>query len=137
MKRRSCLKVLLATAGMVATHGAKAAPAAAAKGQHPIELHLDLAVDPAREAEMLRVFENDFRPAASRQPGFIAIKMLKLTTVLRGPAPAGCNYQFVLTFTSEDLRQKWVATPTHKMLWPKIEATLTSPNYSRLLYETY
>jgi heme-degrading monooxygenase HmoA len=137
MKRRSCLKVLLAAAGMVATRGAKAAPAAATKGKHPIELHLDLAVDPAREAEMLRVFENDFKPAASKQPGFIAIKMLKLTSTLRGPAPAGCNYQFVLAFTTEELRQKWVATPTHKMLWPKIEATLTSPSYSRLLYEIY
>jgi heme-degrading monooxygenase HmoA len=137
MKRRSCLKVLLAGTGMVAARAASAVPAAAGEGEHPIELHLDLAVDPAREAEMLRVFENEFRPAASRQPGFIAIKMLKLTAALRGPAPAGCNYQFVLSFDSEELRQKWVATPTHKALWPKIEATLTAANYSRLLYEVY
>jgi len=137
MKRRYCLKVLLATTGLIMTRLAKGAQMDEAVGQRPIELHLDLAVDPAREQEMLRVFENDFKPAASKQPGFIAIKMLKLTSALRGPAPAGCNYQFVLTFTSEDLRQKWVATPTHKMLWPKIEATLTSSNYSRLLYEIY
>jgi hypothetical protein len=63
--------------------------------------------------------------------------MLKLSATLRGPAPPGCNYQFILTFASEELRQKWIATPTHKALWPKIEATLTSPNYSRLLYEVY
>jgi heme-degrading monooxygenase HmoA len=137
MKRRSCLKVLLAGAGMVAARTASAAPAAAADGQRPIELHLDLAVDPAKEAEMLRVFEKEFRPAASRQPGFIAIKMLKLSATLRGPAPAGCNYQFVLTFASEELRQKWVATPTHQAIWPKIEAAFTSPNFSRLLYEVY
>jgi heme-degrading monooxygenase HmoA len=137
MKRRSCLKILLATTGMVATRAANGPVAAAADGQHPIELHLDLAVDPVKEAEMLRVFEKEFKPAASRQPGFIAIKMLKLRDTLRGPAPAGCNYQFVLTFTSEELRQKWVATPTHKAIWPKIEATLTSPNFSRLLYEVY
>jgi len=137
MKRRSCLKVLLGTVGIMATRAANGAPAAAAEGQRPIELHLDLAVDPAREAEMLRVFESEFRPAASRQPGFIAIKMLKLSSTLRGPAPAGCNYQFVLSFASEDLRQKWVATPIHKATWPKIESTFTSPNYSRLLYEVY
>jgi heme-degrading monooxygenase HmoA len=137
MKRRNCLKGLLAAAGLIVTRRANGASMDVVEGQRPIELHLDLAVDPAREQEMLRVFENDFKPAASKQPGFIAIKMLKLATTLRGPAPVGCNYQFVLVFATEELRQKWVATPTHKMLWPKIEATLNSPNYSRLLYEIY
>lgn len=137
MKRRSCLKVLLATAGVVATRWADSTPAAADEGQRPIELHLDLAVDPAREQEMLHIFETDFRPAVSRQPGFVEVKMLKLSAALRGPAPPGSNYQFVLSFVSEEMRQKWTATPTHKSIWPKIEATLTAPNYSRLLYEVY
>jgi len=137
MKRRSCLKVLLATAGVVATRWADSTPAAAEEGQRPIELHLDLAVDPAREQEMLHIFETAFRPAVSGQPGFVEVKMLKLSATLRGPAPPGCNYQFILAFASEELRQKWVATPTHKGLWQRIEATLTSPNYSRLLYEVY
>jgi heme-degrading monooxygenase HmoA len=137
MKRRSCIKVLLATAGMVVSRAADCAPAAEAEGQRPIELHLDLAVDPAKEQEMLHIFETEFRPAIAGQPGFIEVKMLKLSATLRGPAPAGCNYQFILNFASEELRQKWVATPTHKAIWPKIEATLTSPNYSRLLYEVY
>ena|ERR1700678_384033 len=137
MKRRSCLKVLLAAAGMVVTRAANGAPSATAERQRPIELHLDLAVDPAKEQEMLQIFESAFLPAISKQPGFIAAKMLKLTATLRGPAPPGCNYQCILSFTSEDLRQSWVATPTHKALWPKVEATLTSPNYSRLLYEVY
>jgi heme-degrading monooxygenase HmoA len=109
----------------------------AVEGQRPIELHLDLAVDPAREQEMLNIFEKEFRPAVSRQPGFIDTKMLKLTATMRGPAPPGCNYQFILSFVSEVMRQKWTDTPTHKSIWPKIVATLTSPNYSRLLYEVY
>lgn len=137
MKRRNCLKVLLGAAGLVATHRANCVPVDESQGQRPIELHLDLAVDPAREQEMLHIFETAFRPAISGQPGFIEVKMLKLSATLRGPAPAGCNYQFVLAFATEELRQKWVATPTHKELWPKIESTLTSPNYSRLLYEVY
>ncbi len=137
MKRRSCLKFLLAAAGMVTTRAANGAPAATTEGQRPIELHLDLSVDPAREQEMLQIFESAFRPAISGQSGFISAKMLKLATTLRGPAPPGCNYQCILSFASEELRQKWVATPAHKALWPKIEATLTSPNYSRLLYEVY
>jgi len=127
----------MAGAGIVAARAAVANPLAVPEGQRSIELHLDLAVDPAREQEMLHIFETAFRPAISGQPGFIEVKMLKLSATLRGPAPPGCNYQFILAFASEEMRQQWVATPTHKALWPKIEATLTSPNYSRLLYEVY
>lgn len=137
MERRSCLKVLLTAAGTLAVSAAGKPTLAAAAEQRPIQLHLDLAVDPAREQEMLHVFETAFRPAASTQPGYIDAKMLKLSATLRGPAPPGSNYQFILTFASDELRQKWVATPAHKALWPKIEATLSSPQYSRLLYEVY
>jgi hypothetical protein len=128
MKRRACLKAIVAGAGAVAVHGADA---------RPIELHLDLAVDPAREAEMLQFFETSFRPAASKQPGYIELKMLKLTSTLRGPAPEGANFRFVLEFKSEELRQKWVASATHQKLWPNIEAMLTNKNYTRLLYEVH
>jgi heme-degrading monooxygenase HmoA len=86
---------------------------------------------------MLEFFEQKFRPAAARQPGYIDLKMLKLKSTLRGAAPPGTNYQFVLTFSSEALRQKWVATELHKQLWPIIEGSLTDKNYSRLLYEVY
>jgi heme-degrading monooxygenase HmoA len=103
----------------------------------PIQLHADLAVDPAKEQEMLDIFQKSFRPAAAQQPGFIDLRMLKLQSTLRGPAPPGANYQFVLTFASEELRQKWISTEIHKKLWPAIENTLTSKNYSRLLYEVY
>ena len=135
MKRRNCLKVLLAGTGMLAARVASGASEAVA--HRAIELHADLAVDPAREQEMLNIFEKEFRPAASHQPGFVDAKMLKLKADLRGPAPPGSNYQFILSFTSEELRQKWTETVIHKAIWPKIVATLTSPNYSRLLYEVY
>ena len=108
-----------------------------ANEERPIQLHADLAVDPAKEKEMLEFFEQEFRPAAAQQPGYIDLKMLKLKWTLRGVAPPGANYQFVLTFASEALRQKWVATETHKQLWPTIEGSLTDKNYSRLLYEVY
>lgn len=133
MKRRSCLKFLLAGSGVIASRPTLAVSEDAAQGA--IELHLDLAVDSAKEQEMIRIFKTEFRPAVSRQPGFVETKMLKLNAALRGPAPPGCNYQFVLSFTSEELRQKWTETDTHKAIWPRIVATLTSPNYSRLLYE--
>ena len=64
MERRNYLKTILA---------ATAAPTAlqAAGGPNPIQLHVDLSVDPAREKEMLKNFETIFRPAASKQPGYI------------------------------------------------------------------
>jgi heme-degrading monooxygenase HmoA len=108
-----------------------------ASQERPIQLHLDLAVDPAKEQEMLEIFAQRFRPAAAQQPGYIDARMLKFKSALRGVAPPGTNYQFVLTFASEALRQKWVATEIHKQLWPTIEGCLTDPHYSRLLYEVY
>jgi hypothetical protein len=136
MKRRTCLRVMLAAAGG-AVMPAFADTLANPDQGRPIQLHVDLAVDPAKEEEMLDIFEKSFRPAAAQQPGYIDSRMLKLQSTLRGPAPPGANYQFVLTFASEELRQKWISTEIHKKLWPTIENTLTSKNYSRLLYEVY
>jgi len=111
-------------------------PAAqAADAAHPIQLHVDLAVDPAKEKEMLKNFETIFRPAASKQPGYIDLKMLKLRSTLAGQAPAGVNYRFELTYRSEELRQKWVATDVHQKVWPTIENTLSTKNYTVMLFD--
>src|SRR4029453_3879077 len=91
MNRRTWLTGMVGVAGVQATK--KQAPNA----KRPIQLHLDLAVDPKREQEMLTNFENIFRPTAQRQPGYIDLKMLKLNSAIRGPAPAGGKYRFVLT----------------------------------------
>jgi hypothetical protein len=128
MKRRTLLKTILAA-------GATAADALAAAPGRAIQLHVDLAVDPAREKEMLHNFETIFRPEAARHPGYIDVKMLKLRTALQGSAPAGVNYRFSLTCRSEELRQKWVASPEHQRVWPTIENTLTSKNYTVLLFD--
>ncbi len=136
MKRRSCLKAMLAAAGGAVLPAVVLAESSASDAR-PIQLHADLAVDPAKEQEMLQFFARKFRPAAAQQPGYIDTRMLKLKSALRGAAPPGANYQFVLTFSSEALRQKWIATETHKQLWPIIEGSLTDKNYSRLLYEVY
>ena len=128
MKRRTCLKTLLAA-------GAGAAGARAAGHGNPIQLHVDLAVDPAKEKEMLRNFETIFRPEAAKHPGYIDVKMLKLRTALKGSGPAGVNYRFSLTYRSEELRQKWVASVEHQRVWPTIENTLSSKNYTVLLFD--
>jgi len=104
MKRRTSLKTILAAL-------ATPAGALAAAPGRAIQLHLDLAVDPAREKEMLHNFETIFRPEAVRHQGYIDVRMLKLRTALQGSAPADLNYRFSLTYRSEELRQKWVASP--------------------------
>jgi hypothetical protein len=128
MNRRTHLKVIVAAAtSMPALSGTEA--------KRPIVLHVDLAVDPAREKEMLRNFETIFRPAAARFAGFIDVKMVKLRSAVMGTAPAGMNYRFVLTYESEELRQKWVASDTHQKVWPTIEKTLRAKNYTVLLFD--
>ncbi|SPF53552.1 conserved exported hypothetical protein [Candidatus Sulfopaludibacter sp. SbA4] len=134
MKRRTYLKSVLAGAASLAAAGPatlNAAPGASGK----IQLHVDLSVDPAKEQEMLHNFQTVFRPAAAKQPGYVDAQMLKLHSALQGSTPAGLNYRFALTFASEDLRQKWVASATHQKVWPTIEKTLSSTNYTVLLFD--
>jgi heme-degrading monooxygenase HmoA len=115
--------------------GAASAAAQAADPALPIQLHVDMIVDPAKEKEMLKNFETIFRPAASKQPGYIDVKMLKLRSTLMGKAPAGVNYRFALTFQSEELRQKWIASDVHQKVWPTIENTLSTKNYTVMLFD--
>ena len=128
MKRRTCLQTMLAA-------GAGAAGGWAADAEHHIQLHVDLAVDPAKEKEMLHNFATIFRPEAAKHPGYIDVKMLKLRSALQGSVPAGVNYRFSLTYRSEELRQKWVASAGHQRVWPTIEKTLSSKNYTILLFD--
>lgn len=125
MQRRNYLKTMLAAS----------AASAAAQTARPILLHVDLTVDPAKEKEMLKNFETIFRPAASKMAGYIDVKMLKLRATLVGQAPAGVNYRFALTFQSEELRQKWVASDVHQRVWPTIENTLATKNYTVMLFD--
>ena len=132
MKRRTYLKSVLAAASLAVTGPAGVN---AAGGSGKIQLHVDLAVDPAKEKEMLQNFKTIFRPAAVKQEGYIDVQMLKLRSALQGSATAGVNYRFALTYKSEELRQKWVASDTHKKVWPEIEKTLSSKNYTVLLFD--
>jgi len=122
---------------MVAVAGVQAAKKQGPNSKRPIQLHCDRAVDPKREQEMLTNFDNIFRPTARRQLGFIDLKMLKLNSNIRGASTAGGKYRFVLTFESEELRQKWIASKDHEKAWPEIEKTLTDKNFGILLYDVY
>ena len=90
-----------------------------------VQLHADLAIDPAREADAIEYFETVYRPTASRFEGYIDLRLLKLEAALVGSAPAGINYRFSITFTSEALRQKWVASDAHQRVWGTLETFIT------------
>ena len=53
----------------------------------PVQLHCDLNVDPAKEAEMVRYFETVYRPTGAKFQGYIDLRILKLQAVLLGNAP--------------------------------------------------
>jgi hypothetical protein len=101
----------------------------------PIQLHADLAIDPARETEALKYFETVYRPTAAGFEGYLDLRLLKLQAALVGSAPAGINYRFSITFTSEELRQKWVASDPHQEVWGKLETFVTRREYDFLLFE--
>ena len=127
MKRRTYLATVAAAA--LSPLARAAAPA------HPIQVHLDMSVDPAREKEMLQHFEKDFKPAAEKFPGYIDVKIMKLRAAVQGKAPAGLNYRFVLTYQSEELRQKWIASDIHQKVWGMIESTMRNKDYAVLLFD--
>lgn len=141
MNRRHLLKGL-ALLGLGTTTGAARAVAQtrAASGRKPIVLYCDLAVDPARELEMLDAFHNHFKPAAEsfRGRGYVDLKMLKLRTVIQGrPAPSpDINYRFQLTYESEEQRQLWIRSDVHQQNWPLIENTVLNKDYLVLLTDS-
>jgi hypothetical protein len=102
----------------------------------PIVLYVDLSVDPAKEKLMVKNFHEIFKPAATKHEGYIDVRITKIRQALMGTAPAGVNYRFELTYKSEELRQKWVASAVHQKVWPTIENTLTTKNYSVLLCDS-
>jgi hypothetical protein len=136
MNRRHWLKSLAwLTAGSAAAGSLARAASSAADAKQPIVLYCDLAVDPAREQEMLDAYRNHFKPIAQKHRGYIDLKMLKLRKVIQGgPAPAkSINYRFQLTYESEELRQRWIASADHAKYWPMIENTVIDKGYLVLL----
>ena len=100
-----------------------------------IQVHVDLAIDAAKEQEMVRYFQTVFRPAAEKFHGYIDVRMLKLRAVPVGAAPAGINYRFAIIYESEELRQKWVASDIHQEVWGGMERMLSSQEYTVLLFD--
>ena len=101
----------------------------------PVQLHCDLAVDSRKDAEMVQYFETVYRPTAMKFTGYIDLRMLRLQSVLLGHAPAGMNYRFSITYQTEELRQKWINSDEHQVVWPTLQSFLTSTDFDFLLFE--
>jgi heme-degrading monooxygenase HmoA len=135
VERRGILKALLT--GITGAWAARfAAPETAAAQTRHIRLYVEMEVAPGREREMLDLFHNQFVPEAVKHEGYIRVKMLKRRTVVQGSVPPAHNYRFELEFESEELRQKWIASPEHQRVWPPVEKTMTTTtNYPVVLYD--
>jgi hypothetical protein len=131
MKPGIILKAVLASVAFTAVAAAQQA------AKPPIQLHCDLNIPAAREKDALRHFETVFRPAAAKMPGYIDVRLLKLRTAVYGKAPAAVTHRFNLTFQSEELRQKWIATDVHQKVWPPLENMLVSKEYSCVLFDSF
>jgi hypothetical protein len=134
MNRRGILKSMVGAAAMAA--GAVGlAPVARAQTRH-VRLYVEMDVDAAQERAMLDLFHNQFVPEAVKHEGYMRVKLLKRRTILQGTAPANTNYRFELEFESEELRQRWIASPGHQRVWPPIEKFIkTQGTYPVVLYD--
>lgn len=137
MNRRSLIKLgaFLGSGQAVAGWAAQTKPA---KSANPIVLYCDLAVDPAREKEMLDAFHRHFKPAAEKFDGYIDVKVLKIRKIVQGgpPPPQGVNYRFQLTYESEEKRQLWIHSAVHQQVWPMVEKTVVDKGYLTLLTDS-
>ena len=112
-----------------------AASLAAERAANPIQLHIELEVDPAKQAELTANFRNHFRPAIRKQPGFLDVKLLKMRKLMTDKLDGNWNYKLVLTFQTEEQRLAWASTADHEKAWPTIAGTLAGRKIRVILYD--
>lgn|SRR5690349_723022 len=94
---------------------------------NPIELHVDLHVEPGKEKDLVDTFHTAFQPAISRQAGFVSVALLK--------ARASPSYRLVISFRTEEHRLAWAASADHHRVWPKMEKDLTGEKFTSVLFD--
>ena len=95
---------------------------------NPIELHVDLDVEPAKEKDLESTFHAMFLPTISKQPGFVSVTLLKLRA-------AAVTYRLVISFETEEQRVAWVATADHQRVWPQMEKNLKGVKFTAALWD--
>jgi heme-degrading monooxygenase HmoA len=95
---------------------------------NPIELHVDLDVEPTKENDLESTFHTVFEPTISKQLGFVSVTLLKLRA-------AAVTYRLVISFETEDQRVAWVATADHQRVWPQMEKNLKGVKFTAALWD--
>ncbi len=78
-------------------------------------LNVDLQVKPGAEQNLEKTYVETFRPAISRQEGFLSVNLLR-------PRDEAKDYILSIVFEDRTRQQKWVATELHQKVWSQIEA---------------
>jgi heme-degrading monooxygenase HmoA len=95
---------------------------------NPIELHVDLDVEPTKERDLESTFHTVFQPTISKQRGFVLVSLLKLRA-------ATVAYRLVISFETEEQRIAWVATADHQRVWPQMETNLKGVKFTAALWD--
>lgn len=88
----------------------------------PVELHIYLTAKAGGEMELERVYKQVFYPAVSRQQGFRSSQLMR--------KPSTAEYTVRLSFNTEELRGKWVASDDHQKAWPALSGAAAKANYA-------
>jgi len=80
-----------------------------------IERHVTFNVLPGEEEAFEKLFVEEYRPAMSKMPGFVSLRLLR-----EQEDPS--HYQMVICFTSLETAAAWRASEPHAELRPKIHA---------------
>lgn len=78
-----------------------------------IERHVTFNVLPGKEEAFEKLFVEEYRPAMSKMPGFVSVRLLR-----EQEDPS--HYQMVICFTSLETAAGWRASDAHDELRPKI-----------------
>jgi antibiotic biosynthesis monooxygenase (ABM) superfamily enzyme len=95
---------------------------------NPIELHVDLDLEPTKEKDLEITFHTVFEPTIAKQPGFVFVTLLKRRA-------AAVTYRLVISFETEEQRVAWVATADHQRVWPQMEKNLKGLKFTAALWD--
>lgn len=80
-----------------------------------IERHITFSVNPGSEAELERFFAEEYRPAAQKMPGLLALSLLR-------EAEQATRYQMVFRWNRGDSAVAWRESAAHQALQPALNA---------------
>jgi hypothetical protein len=90
-----------------------------------ITLHIYLQVTPAHEAELERLYRDEYTSAITGQRGFRSTALLRTYDTARADAidaRRDWTHEIDIVFDTEEDRQMCAARPEHARVWPRISA---------------